>query len=154
MTWRLAPLDIEAYSLIYADWPWQYRMRAASGYGRAPERHYPTMSTEEICSLPVGALAAPHAIYVIWGIWPRLTDALQVMVSHGFTYCTGFPWVKLDGSGKPIHGTGYRLWGITEYVLIGTRGRPPIGHVVDGLIETAAIYAKRGEHSVKTRRHL
>lgn len=144
MTWHFAPLDIEAYSIIYADHPWQYRADEAGGYGRAPESHYRTASVAEICDWPVGALAAHDCIYVMWGIWPRLPDALRVMAAHGFSYCTGFPWVKLDGSGQPVHSTGYRVWGYTEPVLIGTRGRPPVGRVVDGL-----IMARRRGHSVK-----
>ncbi len=144
MTWPFAPLDIGAYSLIYADHPWRYRTNEAGGYGRAPERHYRTMTTAEICDWPVGALAAPDSVYVFWAIWPRLPDALQVMASHGFRYCTGFPWVKLDAQGNPVHATGYRVWGYTEFVLIGTRGRPPADRIAHGL-----IMAQRGAHSAK-----
>ena len=41
------------YQIIYADPPWQYNRKA--GQGIAAD-HYPTMSLQEICDLPVGKL--------------------------------------------------------------------------------------------------
>lgn len=43
------------YNIIYADPPWRYDMNRGQG---AAENHYPTMSIQEICRLPVAELAA------------------------------------------------------------------------------------------------
>ena len=46
---------IEKYPIIYADPPWRYSAKKVQG---AAENHYPTMSIEELCALPVAELAA------------------------------------------------------------------------------------------------
>ena len=51
---------IQQYSIIYADPPWRYSAKKVQG---AAENHYPTMSIEELCALPVADLAAPHSFY-------------------------------------------------------------------------------------------
>jgi len=44
---------IKKYSIIYADPPWQYKVYSKKGAGRSAESHYPTMSIDELCALPV-----------------------------------------------------------------------------------------------------
>ena len=46
------------YEIIYADPPWRYSAKKVQG---AAENHYPTMSIEELCALPVADLAAKDA---------------------------------------------------------------------------------------------
>ena len=60
------------YRVIYADPPWPYDDRGVisganhrEAYGRA-ERHYPTMSMEDIAALPVAAHAQEHAVLFLW----------------------------------------------------------------------------------------
>lgn len=43
------PFPDKRYDIIYADPPWEYRQSGS----RSAAEHYPTMSTEEICQLPV-----------------------------------------------------------------------------------------------------
>ena len=52
-------MSIKQYNIIYADPPWEYRTYSKKGKGRSAENHYPTMSIEQIKSLPVSELAAP-----------------------------------------------------------------------------------------------
>ena len=47
----------EKFSIIYADPPWRYEQKNRQG---SAELHYPTMSIEEICSLPVVLLQRPR----------------------------------------------------------------------------------------------
>lgn len=47
--------ETKQYGIIYADPPWHYDRKHGSGVA---ENHYPTMSIEEICALPVSELAA------------------------------------------------------------------------------------------------
>lgn len=44
----------EKYQIIYADPPWRHECRNVHG---AAENHYPTMSTDALCALPVAELA-------------------------------------------------------------------------------------------------
>ena len=48
---------MKKYQIIYADPPWNYKVYSKKGLGRSAESHYPTMSIEDICALPVGNLA-------------------------------------------------------------------------------------------------
>lgn len=50
--------ETKQYGIIYADPPWHYDRKHGSGVA---ENHYPTMSIEEICALPVSELAAKTA---------------------------------------------------------------------------------------------
>lgn len=47
--------ETKQYGIIYANPPWRYDRKHGSGVA---ENHYPTMSIEEICALPVSELAA------------------------------------------------------------------------------------------------
>lgn len=47
--------ETKQYGIIYADPPWSYDRKHGSGVA---ENHYPTMSIEEVCALPVSELAA------------------------------------------------------------------------------------------------
>ena len=53
---------MEKYSIIYADPPWHYKTYSPKGNGRSAEKHYPTMSIEQIKALPVEKLAADGTI--------------------------------------------------------------------------------------------
>ena len=48
------PLPEREYSVIYADPPWEYRQHGTTEKSRGTAlKQYPTMSTEDICNLPV-----------------------------------------------------------------------------------------------------
>lgn len=51
------------YGIVYADPPWRYDMKRGNGVA---EKHYPTMSMEEICALPVADLAARDSALFLW----------------------------------------------------------------------------------------
>lgn len=156
MTWSFAPLVRGHYGLILADPPWAYEMRSEAGYGRSPEAHYPTMSTDEICALPVDELAAPDCLLVMWSTWPHLLHAQRVMLAWGFRYITGGSWTKRTAEGGAAFGTGLVLRSTTEPYLVGSAGRPWIGsksernwiETVEDVCETG-IDARRREHSRK-----
>ena len=57
------------YGIIYADPPWKYAQKRLSG---AAEHHYPTMSIEELCALPVAGLAAEDSALFLWATLPQL----------------------------------------------------------------------------------
>lgn len=55
------------YGIVYADPPWRYDMKRGNGVA---ENHYPTMSIEEICALPVADLAAKDSAAFFMGYLP------------------------------------------------------------------------------------
>ena len=48
------------------------------------ENHYPTMSIEEICALPVSELAAKDSTLFLWATFPQLNEAFRVIDAWGF----------------------------------------------------------------------
>lgn len=112
---------------------------SAKGTGRSAEQHYPVMGLEEICALPVGALAARDCWLFLWTTGPNLPQAFEVMRAWGFSYSSmGFVWVKLKRGFNPqqlritplletdLHvGLGMTTRKNPEYCLLGRKGQPP-----------------------------
>ena len=69
------------YSVIYADPPWRYERSKVQG---AAEKHYPTMSIDELCALPVPELAAKDCALFLWATFPQLPEALRLIRAWGF----------------------------------------------------------------------
>ena len=74
---------MKKYKIIYADPPWRYARSKVQG---AAEKHYPTMSIEELCALPVKEIADKDCILFLWATFPQLKEALQLIKAWGFTY--------------------------------------------------------------------
>lgn len=107
------------YRVIYADPPWRYGNSGIIGdgdnYGRA-ERHYPTMSIEELCALPVRDLAAADAVLFLWVTSPLLEECFAVVRAWGFAYKGSFIWDKVR------HNFGNYNSVRHELLLVCTRG--------------------------------
>ena len=71
------------YEIIYADPPVRYSAKKVQG---AAENHYPTMSIDELCALPVAELAAKDSALFMWATFPQLPEALRLIRAWGFTY--------------------------------------------------------------------
>lgn len=114
---------MKKYTVLYADPPWRYRNKPN---GRSPESHYPTMKTEDICSLPVQALAAEDCALFLWVTMPMLFEAQKVLAAWGFGYKTvAFVWVKQNRKGTGIFwGMGYWTRANAELCLLATKGHP------------------------------
>jgi N6-adenosine-specific RNA methylase IME4 len=137
-----APLEVltQTYPIVYADPPWRYEH--ARTENRAIENHYPTMTLEEICTLPVQDIAAADAVLFMWATSPKLEESLQVINSWGFSYRTSIVW------DKEIMGPGYYARQQHEYLLIAKRGNPPMPKEEDRIRSVVRI--RRGhEHSEK-----
>lgn len=92
------------YGIVYADPPWRYDMKRGNGVA---ENHYPTMSIEEICALPVADLAAKDSALFLWATFPQLNEAFRVMEAWGFKYKTlAFLWLKQNRKAVP----GFMGW--------------------------------------------
>ncbi len=129
------------YPIIYADPPWQYENPPIGASNRSIENHYPTMTLDEICALPVRDLATDDAILYLWATAPKLAECLKVIEAWGFEYRTNLVW------DKEVIGMGYHARNQHELLLVAKRGEippPPPG------TQPSSVYReRRGEHSAK-----
>lgn len=116
----MIPFPDKKYGIIYADPPW--RNPKSGSKARNNEKHYPSMSTEEICDLPVRDISEENAMLFLWACFPCLPDALKVIESWGFEYYgLAFDWCKIGKNGKPKIGCGYYTRQNNEICLIGVK---------------------------------
>lgn len=128
------------YNIIYADPPWKHDAWAAGN--KAPNLHYPTMTTEEISALPISELADNDCALFLWATYPHLPEALQVIKAWGFDYSTAaFVWVKKNKTADtPFFGCGAWTRANSEICLLATRGHvqrldPSISQIIEAPIE-------------------
>lgn len=116
-------MEEKKYTVIYADPPWRYQQKSLSG---AAENHYPTMSIQELCELPVGELAEKDSMLFLWTTFPMLSEALQLIKAWGFTYKTvAFVWVKQNKKSPTwFYGLGFWTRSNAEICLLAKRGKP------------------------------
>ena len=116
-------MKTKKYSIIYADPPWRYSAKNVQG---SAENHYPTMSIEELCALPVEELAAQDSVLFLWATFPMLPEALRLIAAWGFIYkSVAFVWLKKNKkSDSWFYGLGFWTRGNAELCLLATRGRP------------------------------
>ena len=123
------------YSTVLADPPWERNQRGSRGAAR----HYPLMSLEAICALPVQRLVAADAHLWLWVTNGTLHDGRTVMDAWGFSYRSCLTWIK------PRFGLGQYLRNQTEHLLFGVRGKAPVLFRSQG----TWFYAPVQEHSHK-----
>lgn len=114
---------MKKYQIIYADPPWQYDRWNVEG---SAEKHYPSMSIDDICHLNVGELADKDCMLFLWATFPKLPEALKVIKEWGFQYkSVAFVWLKQNKSGKGwFYGLGFWTRGNAEICLLATKGKP------------------------------
>lgn len=111
------PFPPKKYQIIYADPPWTY----SQGGRGAAKNHYSTMTTEDICNLPVRKISGGGATLFLWATFPTIGEALKVMDAWGFEYKgAAFVWVKTYAkSGKLFWGMGAYTRANAEVCLLG-----------------------------------
>lgn len=144
----MAEVDIfnteKRYDVIYADPPWSYQQHGNSK--GTTKGKYDTMSTKDICNLPVGEISSEKAILFMWATFHNIGEALEVIKKWGFIYKTAaFVWAKKNRKSDSY------FWGMGAYtranaevcllaVRSGTRAsdmvkRHDIHQIVDAPIE-------------------
>lgn len=111
------PVLAGKHRVLMADPPWSYQNAQPSGSTSA--RHYPTLTVEELCALPVRDHVMADAVLGFWVPGPLLGDnpgPFHVIEAWGFTYKAFIAWDKVEGAG------GHYTDGGAELFLICTRG--------------------------------
>lgn len=132
------------FGVVLADPPWSFKAWSSHGQTRTPDAHFATMTMQELQALDVRSVCKRDAVCFLWVTFPHLEAGLQTMRSWGFRYSTGLPWVKMR-SGRPTIGTGYRLRGVAELLLLGVRGTVP----KPSTARAGVILCPRGRYAAK-----
>ena len=139
------------YNIIYADPPWQFNSRVHQekrGFTHSLEKHYSTMTEQEICFLPVQDIADDNCILFMWVTDSHLKQALNVINAWGFTYKTiGFTWVKQYASGSYCYNFSPYVLKSTEICLIATKGK--LKEIKERNNIKGLVFAERTKHSKK-----
>jgi N6-adenosine-specific RNA methylase IME4 len=126
-----APTDLFAtagdrtFRTVLADPPWQFVNRTGKV---APEHRrlnrYNTMTTDQICALPVARAVREPAHLYLWVPNALLPEGLRVLNAWEFHYKSNIVWHKLrkDG-GSDGRGVGFYFRNVTEILLFGVRGK-------------------------------
>lgn len=143
----MIPFPNKKYSVIYADPPWAYQQ---GGRGAA-KHHYETMSTEDICGLPVRDICTNDAVLFMWATFPNLPEALKVMAAWGFTYKTAaFVWVKQNKKAPSLFmGGGSYTRANAEVCLLGISRKTKAQRAVISHSVRQIIMAPVRQHSQK-----
>lgn len=137
------------YTVIYADPPWEYK-ESGGGHRGTAGLPYNTMTTKDICSLPIQNIAEEKSILFIWATFKKLKECLAVIEAWGYDYYgLGFDWTKTEKSGKRCFGMGLYTRQNNEICLIGVRKEKknrvkPIDRSV-----SCVVRSERREHSRK-----
>jgi N6-adenosine-specific RNA methylase IME4 len=136
------------FSVILADPPWRFDVwNRETGLDRSADRHYETMTIDEICALPIANLTEKDCVLFMWAIWPRIFEAKKVIEAWGFTYrALAWEWIKLNKSGRGVHmGLGYYTRANVEPCLLAVKGNMSVmSHAEHDL-----IFAPVSRHSEK-----
>ena len=144
---------MKKYQIIYADPPWHFGSKQLQKYqgkrfASLDNREYSTMTTEDICSLPVKDIIEDDCALFLWATDGHLPDALKVMESWGFRYVTiAFIWSKKTSTGKQVATLGAPTMKNCEVCLFGTKGNM-LKHKVSNN-QYQLIEAERTNHSTK-----
>jgi N6-adenosine-specific RNA methylase IME4 len=129
------------FDVILVDFPWRFGTYSKKGMGRSAERHYGTMTLDEIAAYPITAFAARDCVLLSWATVPFLDRAIDAMRAQGFDYKSSAAWDKTT----PAMGFWFR--GRHELLLLGTRGHPPAPLPADR--SPSVILERRTVHSRK-----
>ncbi len=123
------------YAIIYADPPWQFDVWSReTGLEKCPDRHYPTMTVEEICALPVSDLVAETALLFLWITVPKLNRMDEIFRAWGRVICDDpeygiikQPWTYVSNYNWDKVNIGPGRWNRNqhEHLLIARIGNVP-----------------------------
>jgi N6-adenosine-specific RNA methylase IME4 len=132
------------YRVIYCDFPWIYGNKPPSGSGA--QTHYPGMTIEDGCKLPVKAHARPDCVLFFWVTSPMLFEnpgPRELVEAWGFHQKSSIVWDKVE------HGFGSYVSIRHELLLICTRGSCTPDRPTPMIDSVQTVRAAGLEHSEK-----
>lgn len=140
------------YDIIYADPPWDYKQSGTVKYTRGMAKwHYQTMTTDDICKLPVRNLAKDDTILLMWATFPNFPEAIRVIKEWGFIYKTAaFVWVKENKRSDSLFwGMGAYTRANAEVCLIAVSKKTKATQIVKSHAVHQIVLSPIEEHSKK-----
>lgn len=123
---------LRKYKTIVADPPWKYGKWGKGSNNCVLDGKkqnvdiplpYPSMTVEQIASLPVALIADENCELYLWTTQKYLPQSFEVLKSWGFKYKQILTWCKAPmGTGQ-----GGLYCPTTEFILLGRKGKMPIG---------------------------
>ncbi len=120
----MIPFPDKKYDIVYADPPWKAPTKECiakkSTITGDDSFHYPAMSTEDICNLPLKEITAKNSLLFLWVRSPALEDGLIVGKRWGFKLSTiAFVWHKQRAN------PGHYTMSECEICLVFKKGKIP-----------------------------
>jgi len=132
----MIPFPNKKYQAIYADPPWPYGVwgKDSSKCAMAKSKSnieiplpYPSMTVDEIKTLPIQSIADENCELYLWTTQKYLPNSFEVVKAWGFKYCQTLTWCK-----NPMGtGQGGLFTPTTEFLILGRKGRMPIFNRID-----------------------
>lgn len=145
-----AELGNRKFRTLMADPPWRFTNRTGKV---APEHkrlaRYSTLSTPEICELPIEHFTESTSHLYLWVPNALLPEGLKVMEAWGFQYKSNIVWRKIrkDG-GSDGRGVGFYFRNVTELILFGVKGKNARTEAA-GRRQVNYLESRKREHSRK-----
>ncbi len=142
-----SPLPQGPFEIIYADPPWNYKgQRQHAGKDKndtgGAERHYSTLTLQQLMKLPVPGIAANNSLLFLWATNPHLDQAIDLGKAWGFAWATvAFVWDKVRVN------PGFYTMSQCELCLAFKRGKIPRPRGARNIRQFVSV--KRGSHSEK-----
>lgn len=135
---------------VLADPPWRFQNRTGK---MAPEHkrlnRYPTLTLEDIKSIPVKDVIGKQAHLYLWVPNALLLEGIEVLKAWGFEYKSNLIWHKVRKDGGPDgRGVGFYFRNTTEMILFGVKGKK-VRTLAPGRSQVNIIRTMKQEHSRK-----
>ncbi len=130
--------DRPKYDVLLADPPWDIEQK---GKKRGAEKHYSLMTLQDIKDMgeAIQSITADDSHCWLWVTNATLRHGYDVLEAWGYTPRSILTWCK------PRFTLGNYLRNATEHVLLGTKGKAPVGY----RSQPTWMFAPLQEHSHK-----
>lgn len=109
---------------IIVDPPWPHEQFSERKHGSSKTAMV-QMSVEAIAALNIRQYANKNTLLGLWGVWPFMDEATDVMRAWGFHQVSACPWVKTyPKSGEATCGIGHWFQSSSEFFKLCRTGKP------------------------------
>ncbi len=116
MAWPFGDLQMFGFDVGVIDPPTEFELYSANGNKKSASAQYDTISWRDLAQYPVGQLFRANGVALLWACPPTLDLSMWLLKEWGAKYKTELIWPKRR------LGTGYRVRGMHESILLGVFG--------------------------------